>query len=28
MQADPSSWREIAPGIQLWERRAYYEAKG
>jgi NAD(P)-dependent dehydrogenase (short-subunit alcohol dehydrogenase family) len=27
MQADPSSWRQIAPGIELWERRAYYDAK-
>ncbi|GBD16474.1 Putative short-chain type dehydrogenase/reductase [bacterium HR26] len=27
MQANPSSWREIAPGIQLWERRVYYDAK-
>ena len=28
MQADPASWRELAPGIDLWERRAYYDAKG
>ena len=27
MQADPASWREIAPGIAVWERRAYYDAK-
>ncbi|MDQ6908667.1 MAG: SDR family oxidoreductase [Chloroflexota bacterium] len=27
MQADPESWEEIAPGVELWERRAYYDAK-
>ncbi|HEY7907270.1 MAG TPA: hypothetical protein VIC60_00290, partial [Thermomicrobiales bacterium] len=27
MQADPTSWDEIAPGVELWERRAYYDAK-
>ncbi len=27
MQADPASWEEIAPGVELWERRAYYDAK-
>ena len=27
MQADPASWDEIAPGVELWERRAYYDAK-
>jgi len=27
MQADPASWKEIAPGVELWERRAYYDAK-
>ena len=28
MQADPASWQELAPGIDLWERKAYYDAKG
>jgi len=27
MQADPSSWSEIVPGVQYWERKAYYDAK-
>jgi hypothetical protein len=27
MQADPASWAEIAPGVELWERRTYYDAK-
>jgi NAD(P)-dependent dehydrogenase (short-subunit alcohol dehydrogenase family) len=27
MQADPATWKQIAPGVQLWERRAYYDAK-
>ena len=27
LQADPSSWHAIAPGVELWERTAYYEAK-
>ncbi len=27
MQADPASWSPFAPGVELWERRAYYEAK-
>jgi hypothetical protein len=27
MQADPDSWEAIAPGVELWERRAYYDAK-
>lgn len=27
MQADPASWQEIAPGVELWERSAYYDAK-
>jgi NAD(P)-dependent dehydrogenase (short-subunit alcohol dehydrogenase family) len=27
MQADPASWTEFAPGVELWERRAYYDAK-
>ena len=27
MQADPASWEKIAPGVELWERRAYYDAK-
>ena len=27
LQADPNSWHQIAPGVQLWERAAYYEAK-
>jgi NAD(P)-dependent dehydrogenase (short-subunit alcohol dehydrogenase family) len=26
-QADSSSWKELAPGIDLWERAAYYGAK-
>ncbi len=27
MQADPASWTELAPGIDVWERKVYYEAK-
>ncbi len=27
MQADPASWEEIAPGVELWERTSYYDAK-
>jgi len=27
MQADPESWEEFAPGVELWTRRAYYDAK-
>ena len=27
MQADPASWRELAPGVDLWERRAYFDAR-
>ena len=27
LQSDPSSWRELAPGIEYWERSAYYQAK-
>jgi NAD(P)-dependent dehydrogenase (short-subunit alcohol dehydrogenase family) len=27
MQLDPSSWRSIADGIDLWERRPYFDAK-
>jgi NAD(P)-dependent dehydrogenase (short-subunit alcohol dehydrogenase family) len=27
MQLDPSSWQELAPGVDLWTRRAYYDAK-
>ena len=26
-QADPKSWKELAGGIELWERSAYFEAK-
>jgi NAD(P)-dependent dehydrogenase (short-subunit alcohol dehydrogenase family) len=27
MQADVNSWREIAEGTELWERRVYFDAK-
>jgi len=27
MQADPDSWTTLAPGIDVWERKVYYEAK-
>lgn len=27
MQADPATWRELAPGIELWKRRSYYGAR-
>ena len=27
MQADPASWANIAPGIDLWERSVYFDAK-
>jgi NAD(P)-dependent dehydrogenase (short-subunit alcohol dehydrogenase family) len=27
MQADPESWTALAPGIDVWERKVYYEAK-
>jgi NAD(P)-dependent dehydrogenase (short-subunit alcohol dehydrogenase family) len=27
MQLDPESWTELAPGIDVWERSVYYEAK-
>jgi NAD(P)-dependent dehydrogenase (short-subunit alcohol dehydrogenase family) len=27
MQTDPANWRELAPGIELFERKAYFEAK-
>lgn len=26
-QTDPKSWKELAAGIELWERSAYFEAK-
>ena len=28
LQADPAAWQTIAPGVEMWERRAYYDAKG
>ncbi len=27
MQADPASWTQLRPGVELWERRTYYDAK-
>ena len=27
LQADASNWQQIAPGVQLWERTPYYQAK-
>jgi len=27
LQHDPASWRTFAPGVELWERRPYYEAR-
>ncbi|HVB63963.1 MAG TPA: SDR family oxidoreductase [Nitrolancea sp.] len=27
MQADPSTWNSLAPGVELWERSAYFDAK-
>jgi enoyl-[acyl-carrier-protein] reductase (NADH) len=27
MQADPASWSPLGNGVELWERRAYYDAK-
>jgi NAD(P)-dependent dehydrogenase (short-subunit alcohol dehydrogenase family) len=27
MQADPASWHELGKGVELWERRTYYDAK-
>jgi NAD(P)-dependent dehydrogenase (short-subunit alcohol dehydrogenase family) len=27
MQADASAWKQLAPGVELWERAAYHEAK-
>jgi NAD(P)-dependent dehydrogenase (short-subunit alcohol dehydrogenase family) len=27
MQADPSTWKNLAPGVELWERSAYFDAK-
>ncbi|MGA7670813.1 MAG: SDR family NAD(P)-dependent oxidoreductase [Nitrolancea sp.] len=27
MQADPDSWSSVAPGIDLWERSVYFDAK-
>ena len=27
MQLDPASWQPLTPGFDLWERRAYFEAK-
>ncbi len=28
LQADPAAWHTVAPGVEMWERRAYYDAKG
>jgi hypothetical protein len=28
MQADPATWQPLAPGVDVWERRAYFDAKG
>lgn len=28
LQADPSSWKPFAPGVDLWERTGYFAAKG
>jgi len=27
MQVDPATWESIAPGVELWERSAYFDAK-
>ena len=27
MQTDAASWKQVASGVELWERRAYYDAK-
>ncbi|MGN6566202.1 MAG: SDR family oxidoreductase [Thermomicrobiales bacterium] len=27
MQADPATWQPLAPGVDVWERRAYFDAK-
>jgi NAD(P)-dependent dehydrogenase (short-subunit alcohol dehydrogenase family) len=27
MQADPASWQDLGKGVELWERRTYYDAK-
>lgn len=27
LQHDPASWKPFAPGVELWERQPYYEAK-
>jgi len=27
MQADPATWKTLAPGIELWERSTYFDAK-
>jgi len=27
LQADPASWQVVMPGVEMWERRGYYDAK-